>query len=73
MERRDIRQLKDALHAAELDSISFGCANICITTMSGQVLNAEEFIRGRIRDVLRSAIAVPITSVLERHGWNGEY
>ena len=73
MERRDISQLKDALHAAELDNISFGLACDKITLSNGQVLNAEEYVRSRIRTVLRTGIAAPITSVLERHGWNGEY
>ena len=73
MERRDISQLKDALHAAELDGISFGMACDKITLPSGQVFNAEEYVRKRVKEALRSMIAAPIIAVLERHGWNGEY
>ena len=73
MERRDICQLKGALHAAELDGISFGLSCDKITLPDGQVLNAEDYVRSRVKKVLRSAIAAPITAVLERHGWNGEY
>ena len=73
MERRDLSQLKEALHAAELDGISFGLSCDKITLPNGHVLNAEDYVRTRVKNTLRSAIAAPITSVLAPHGWNGEY
>ena len=71
--KQDIRQLKDALHAAELDGVSFGLARDTITLADGQVFNAEAYVRKQVKNVLRPAVAAPLIAVLERHGWNGEY
>ena len=48
MERRDLSQLKEALHAAELDGISFGLSCDKITLPNGHVLNAEDYVRTRV-------------------------
>lgn len=73
LERQDIDQLKKALHAAEGDNISFGLATTEIALENGQRVNAEEWVKTQIKTAQRSSIAAPIISVLERHGWNGEY
>ena len=62
MERRDISQLKDALHAAEFDNMSFNLGSTKITLKDGTKVSAETFVKDVIKSRLRSRIAAPITA-----------
>ena len=73
MERQDIQCLKRALNAAQLGGIRFTFPGEKITLQNGATVPAEAYIQETIKSPLRNKIAAEIISVLERHGWNGEY
>jgi len=44
-----------------------------ITLSGGEVVSADAYVKGKVRQRFLSLCAAPIIAVLDRHGWMGSY